>query len=305
MHAPPDPGPSRHVGLSNDVVSGPAGSLARVWTARCDSPADFSSIASVNPGIGFVRVGGATAVHLRGPQTKATTLSCPRDAEYFGADFRLGAYLPMFPPARLANLQDAVLPTLPDGRILLDGRAWQMPAPQNIDVFIDRLKRAGLLVFDALLLEFALGAGLFLAAFPLPLGLHAPGLLLQQARALRGDRRPGRAAPRHPDQPAVMRRPRRNTVRGSLAHPRPHSRATPSPANRTVPRSDNQANAPLVPQQPPRILACSLTSTADSRHLQGDRHRSVSRAGIAGINSASQDCGQEPGASPVSDLGSG
>jgi hypothetical protein len=141
------------VGLSNDVVSGPAGPLARVWTARCDSPTDFSSIASVNPGIGCVRVGGTTTVHLRGPETRATTLSCPRDAEYFGADFRLGAYLPMFPPARLANLQDAVLPTLPDGRILLDGRAWEMPTPQNVDVFVDRLERAGLLVFDPLIEE--------------------------------------------------------------------------------------------------------------------------------------------------------
>jgi hypothetical protein len=100
-----------------------------------------------------VRVGGATTVHLRGPETKATILSCPRDAEYFGADFRLGAYLPMFPPARLANLRDAVLPTLPDGRILLDGLAWEMPAPHNIDVFVDRLKRAGLLVFDPLVEE--------------------------------------------------------------------------------------------------------------------------------------------------------
>src|SRR6266566_1153790 len=123
MHAPPDPGPPKHVGLSIDVVSGPAGPLARVWTAKCDSPTDFSSIASVNPGIGFVRAGGATAVHLRGPQTKATTLSCPRDAEYFGADFRLGAYLPMFPPARLANLQDAVLPILPDGQNFWGGQA--------------------------------------------------------------------------------------------------------------------------------------------------------------------------------------
>jgi hypothetical protein len=148
MHAPPDPGPPEHVGLSIDLVSGPAGPLARVWTARCSSPTEFSSIASVNPGIGFVRVGGATAMHLRGPKTRAATLSCPRDAEYFGADFRLGAYLPMFPPARLANLQDVVLPILPDGRILLDGRAWEMPTPQNLDVFIDRLKRAGLLVFD-------------------------------------------------------------------------------------------------------------------------------------------------------------
>jgi hypothetical protein len=153
MHAPPDPGPPQHVGLSIDVVSGPAGPLARVWTAKCDSPADFSSIASVNPGIGFVRVGGATTVHLRGPETKAATLSCPRDAEYFGADFRLGAYLPMFAPARLANLQDAVLRILPDGRILLDRRAWEMPTPQNIDVFIDRLQRAGLLVVDSLVEE--------------------------------------------------------------------------------------------------------------------------------------------------------
>jgi AraC-like DNA-binding protein len=104
-----------------------------------------------------VRVGGATTVHLRGPETRATTLSCPPDAEYFGADFRLGAYLPGFPPARLANLQDAVLPILPDGRILLDGRAWEMPAPQNIDVFIDHLQRAGLLVFDPLVEELAHG----------------------------------------------------------------------------------------------------------------------------------------------------
>jgi hypothetical protein len=80
-------------------------------------------------------------------------LSCPRDAEYFGADFRLGAYLPMYPPAGLANLRDAVLPVLPDGRILLDGRAWEMPTPQNLDVFIDRLERAGLLIFDPLVEE--------------------------------------------------------------------------------------------------------------------------------------------------------
>lgn len=113
MQPPPDPGPPKHVGLSNRVVSGPAGPLARVWTAKCDSPTDFSSIASVNPGIGCVRVGGATTVHLRGPEMKAST----------------------------------------DSRILLDGRVWEMPTPQNVDVFIDRLKRAGLLVFDPLVEE--------------------------------------------------------------------------------------------------------------------------------------------------------
>jgi hypothetical protein len=56
----------------------------------------------------------------------------------------------MFPPGRLANLRDVVLPTLPDGRILLDDRAWEVPTAQNVDVFVDRLERAGLLVFDPL-----------------------------------------------------------------------------------------------------------------------------------------------------------
>lgn len=141
------------MGLSIRVVSGPAGPLARVWAAECDSPTDFSSIASVNPGIGFARIGGTTTVHLRGPASTASTLSCPRDAEYFGADFRLGAYLPTFPPAGLANLQDALLPTLPDGRILLDGQAWEMPTPENVDVFVNRLQRSGLLILDPLIEE--------------------------------------------------------------------------------------------------------------------------------------------------------
>jgi hypothetical protein len=141
------------VGLSSGVLSGPVGPLRRVWTGRCDSPTDFSSIVSIGPGIGFARIAGITTVHLRGPVTKATTLSCPCDSEYFGTDFRLGAYLPMFPPAGLADGRDHVLPTLSDGRILLDGQAWEVPTPQNVDVFIDRLERAGLLVVDPLIDE--------------------------------------------------------------------------------------------------------------------------------------------------------
>jgi hypothetical protein len=132
------------------VIGGPVGALERVWAAECDSPTDFSSIASARGGFGFVRVDGTTTVHLRGPASRASTLSCPPDAEYFGVDLRIGAYLPAFPPARLANLRDAVLPTLPDGRVLLADRAWEMPTPQNVDVFVDRLVRAGLLVVDPL-----------------------------------------------------------------------------------------------------------------------------------------------------------
>jgi hypothetical protein len=53
----------------------------------------------------------------------------------------------------LADLRDAVLPTLPNGRILLGDNAWEMPTPHNVDVFLDRLARVGLLVFDPLVEE--------------------------------------------------------------------------------------------------------------------------------------------------------
>lgn len=134
-------------------MSGPVGSLVRIWAAECDSATQFTSIASVNPGIGFVRARGVTTVHLRGPATEASPLSCPKDSEYFGVDFRLGAFFPDFPPAGLANLQDAMVPVLSDGRMLLGGMTWEIPTPDNVDVFTDRLKRAGLLTFDPLVEE--------------------------------------------------------------------------------------------------------------------------------------------------------
>ncbi|PRX96584.1 helix-turn-helix domain-containing protein [Allonocardiopsis opalescens] len=77
-------------------------------------------------------------------------MTCPEDTEYFGVELRLGAYLPLFPPAGLADLNDAVLPTPSGDRILLDNRDWEMPTEQNVDVFVDRLVRAGLLFFDSL-----------------------------------------------------------------------------------------------------------------------------------------------------------
>lgn len=146
------------MGISSRTVCGPTGSLVRIWAAECDQPTDFSSLATITTGIGFARVGGHTAVHLRGPATKATPVTYSGDSEFFGVDFRLGTYLPMFPPAGLADFQDAVLPILPDGRILLDNRAWEMPTPDNLDVFVDRLRRAGLLIFDPLIEELRYGS---------------------------------------------------------------------------------------------------------------------------------------------------
>src|SRR4051794_35493547 len=102
--------------------------------------------------IAFARAGDRATVHLHGPETRATRLAC-RGCEFFGVELRLGAYLPLFPPSGLVELNDALLPTPSGDRIVLDNRDWEMPTEQNVDVFVGRLVRAGLLYFVDPLVE--------------------------------------------------------------------------------------------------------------------------------------------------------
>jgi hypothetical protein len=127
--------------------------VQRVWSARCDAATSFTSVVKGSSMIAFARHGDRWTVHLRGPETRATQLTCPEGWEFFGVELEPGAYLPLFPPSGLADLKDALLPTLSGYRIVLDNRAWEMPTEQNVDVFINRLVQAGLLFFDPLVDE--------------------------------------------------------------------------------------------------------------------------------------------------------
>lgn len=141
------------MGLVFDAVAGELPLVQRVWSASCDATTRVTSAAKPSSMIAFARSAAGTTVHLRGPETTGTSLTCPEGSEFFGVELRLGAHLPLHPPSRLTDLNDAVLPTLPGDRILLDDRDWEMPTAQNVDVFLDRLVRAGLLVFDPLVDE--------------------------------------------------------------------------------------------------------------------------------------------------------
>ncbi|WP_246322545.1 helix-turn-helix domain-containing protein [Microlunatus parietis] len=145
------------VGLRLQVVPEPGVLVDRIWMADCDDDTPVSAVASYHTSICCVRAGGVTTVYLRGPVTRATPLVCPPGTEFFGADFRTGAYLTVAPPAGLADWNDIALPTLPDGRILLGGQTWETPTPDNLDVFVDRLHRAGLLIFDPLVEDLRYG----------------------------------------------------------------------------------------------------------------------------------------------------
>lgn len=136
-----------------ESISGDIPLVQRVWSATCDAPTTFVSVAKGSSMIAFALNGHRVTVHLRGPESRATELTCPEGWEFFGVELRLGAYLPLFPPVGLLNLNDALLPTGDRGQILMDNQDWEMPTPQNIDVFVNRFVRAGLLVLDPLVEE--------------------------------------------------------------------------------------------------------------------------------------------------------
>ena len=76
----------------------------------------------------------------------------PQDAEFFGIEFSAGTFLPDLPPSRLVD-RTLTLPQVSDRSFWLDGSAWEFPGPDNADVFVARLGRAGLLVHDPIVAE--------------------------------------------------------------------------------------------------------------------------------------------------------
>ena len=154
--ADPAAGPTSRVWLVGLIFNDIAGELPlvqRVWSATCDATVGFSSAVKTSSMLCFARSGDGVTVHVKGPETAGTLMTCPDGSEFFGVELRLGAYLPMFPPSGLIDFKDALLPTLAGDRILFDNRDWEMPTVQNVDVFVDRLVRAGLLIFDPLVDE--------------------------------------------------------------------------------------------------------------------------------------------------------
>jgi hypothetical protein len=141
------------MGLIFNTVAGELPLAQRVWSATCDATTGFTSAAKASSMIVFARSDAGLTVHLRGPETAGTSMTCREGWEFFGVDLRLGAYLPLYPPSGLTDLNDALLPTLPGDRILLANQDWETPTEQNVDVFLDRLVRAGLLIFDPLIDE--------------------------------------------------------------------------------------------------------------------------------------------------------
>jgi Helix-turn-helix domain len=121
--------------------------IERTWQTRSEPEPSFISVAVSHWEMVVTRQRGRAWLTVRGPETKATPAPVPWDAEFFGIQFSLGTFMPGLPPGQLVD-GGLTLPQATGTSFWLDGTSWELPGPDNADVFVDRLVRAGLLVHD-------------------------------------------------------------------------------------------------------------------------------------------------------------
>jgi hypothetical protein len=119
--------------------------VEKTWRTTSVPVERFISVAVPHWEMVVTRQRGETWMSIRGPETAASIATIPQDAEFFGIQFRLGVFMPDFPPERLVD-RGIDLPCAASGSFWLDSSAWPFPDFDNADVFVDRLVRNGLLV---------------------------------------------------------------------------------------------------------------------------------------------------------------
>ena len=119
----------------------------QVWQARSERSGVFQSIATNQWQMVVTHREGKSMFTVRGPETRATPLSCDAGGEWVGIRFQVGAFMPQLPVNALVDT-DITLPGFGARSFYLDGTAWQFPDFENADTFVARLVREELLDFE-------------------------------------------------------------------------------------------------------------------------------------------------------------
>jgi hypothetical protein len=77
------------MGLTLTDIAGDIPLVRRVRSASCDATTGFTSAAKASSMIVVTRSERGVTVHLRGPETAGTALTCPAGSEIFGVEFAI------------------------------------------------------------------------------------------------------------------------------------------------------------------------------------------------------------------------
>jgi hypothetical protein len=98
----------------------------------------------------LLRLYGKTQMLMAGPLTTSGLVSFGEGAELLWVKFTLGTFMPHLSTKTLVNSEIA-LPGATDSSFWLHGSAWEFPTPENVDVFVEKLVQAEVLVRDTVI----------------------------------------------------------------------------------------------------------------------------------------------------------
>lgn len=121
--------------------------VEQIWRAHSVRSGMLNSVSTNCWEMVVSHLDGETFFTIRGPHTSPESLFLLPEGEWLGIRFKIGTFMPQFPPALLLN-RDPTLPNAGDRSFWLDSSAWQFPDFENADTFVARLVKNGLLVRD-------------------------------------------------------------------------------------------------------------------------------------------------------------
>ncbi|GIF39448.1 AraC family transcriptional regulator [Actinoplanes xinjiangensis] len=123
-----------------------------VWTCMSEQVTEMTSVAGVRWGLVFWEQAGRAHAAVTGPETRTGTAPVPEGAIFTGVEFAVGTSLRVVPTAALVD-GGITLPDTTHRAFRLDGARWETPGPDDVEVLVDRLVRAGTVVRDPLVAE--------------------------------------------------------------------------------------------------------------------------------------------------------
>jgi hypothetical protein len=71
--------------------------VERVWRSHSERADTFWSVATPHWEMVVSKHQGKTSLIVRGPETRATSVECPAEGEWFAIRFKLGTFMPLLP----------------------------------------------------------------------------------------------------------------------------------------------------------------------------------------------------------------
>lgn len=118
--------------------------IEMVWRGRVEE--DYSPVCPADShwNLLFTHYQDKIRVSAEGATTQFVPKNQFEGAEFLVIKFKLGVFMPYLPAGNLLN-GDAVLPEAASQSFWMNGSAWQLPTFENVETFVERMAREGLL----------------------------------------------------------------------------------------------------------------------------------------------------------------